>query len=243
VKKTALALAFALAVSGCAREPTLRSVVYRGLGADMVIIEPISSAPGADSKAYASNKYPYVPGTFVLKIVEKSRDPLLSRAEVWNTIAQGKNYCQQRILKLHEISEQAQDDVVDDYIVDQAFSLDPRTWFSGRAIRQTYSELRDDEFGRLKRVTIKLTNIKSYSLTSDQTRAALEDIEKRKCIIRIRSQGSPIRVRRLIVADLDVDVQYAGGVKFKSDVLVFNIFRFNGFARNAKKVLIAVSAE
>ena len=242
MKKIALAFCAVVALGGCAREPSLRSAVFHKFQGQASILDPAATPPGPGRK-YNRNEYPYVPGTLVLASVQKQKDVVNGLAEIWRTVFQQKNYCQQRVIKLSEsgVLERAPD-YVDDYRLDTTVSWDPETWFNRKTIRATYEDISDNEMGRLRRVTISLSNLRVYSLTSEQWDKAMADLKGRHCMERLSAQGSLVAVRKVIVGDVKVETQYAGGVRFKTDVLKFHILRSGGDLRANTNAILGVIA-
>jgi hypothetical protein len=243
MKNTTLALCAALALGGCAREPSLRSAVFQKFQGQVTILDPAATPPGSASKYYKRNEYPYVPGTLVLASVQKPKDIVNGLAEIWRTVHQQKNYCQQRVITLSQSGVlERQADYIDDYRLDTTFSWDPEIWFNRKAIRATYEDISDNEMGRLRRVTISLSNLRVYSLTPEQWEKAMADLKDRHCLARLSAQGSLVAVRKVILGDVKVETQYAGGVRFKTDVLKFHILQSGGDLRANKNAILGVVA-
>jgi hypothetical protein len=241
MKKIALTLCAVAALGGCAREPSLRSAVFQKFQGQATILDPAATPPGAASKYYKSNAYPYVPGTIVLASVQKPKDVVNGLAEIWRTVHQQKNYCQQRVVKLSESGVlERQIDYIDDYRLDTTLSWNLETWFNRKAIRATYEDISDNEIGRLRRVTISLSNLRVYSLTPEQWEKAMADLRDRHCMARLSGQGSLVAVKKVILGDVRVETQYAGGVGFKTDVLKFHILQSGGDLRANKNAILGV---
>jgi DNA-binding Lrp family transcriptional regulator len=243
MRKLALVLCVAAALGGCAREPSLRSAFFQKFNGQATILDPAATPPGPNSKYYKRNEYAYVPGTFVLASVQKQKDVVAGLAEIWRTVQQQKNYCQQRVVKLLESGVVEREvDYIDDYRLDATVSWDPETWFNKKAIRATYEDISENEIGRLRRVTISLTNLRVYSLTPEQWEKAIADLKGRRCMVRLSGQGSLVAVKKVILGDINVETQYAGGVRFKTDVLKFHILQSGGDLRANKNAILGVIA-
>lgn len=182
-----------------------------------------------------------MPGTFVLASVQKPKDVFNGLAEIWRTVRQQKNYCQQRVVRLFESGVlERQIDYIDDYRLDTTVSWNPEAWFNKKAIRATYEDISDNEIGRLRRVTIGLSNLRVYSLTSEQWEKAMADLTGRHCVARLSAQGSMATIKKVILGDVKVETQYAGGVRFKTDVLKFHILQSGGNLRANKNAILGV---
>ncbi|SFH94930.1 hypothetical protein [Bradyrhizobium sp. Gha] len=205
------------------------------------MLDPVATPPGSPSKYYKRNSYPYVPGTFVLASVQKPKDVFNGLAEVWRIVHQQKNYCQQRAVKLFDSGVlERQIDYTDDYRLDATLSWDPQTWFNKNAIRATYEDISDNEIGRLRRVTISLSNLRVYSLTPEQWDKAMADLKGRHCMTRLAAQGSLVTIKKVILGDVKVETQYAGGVRLKTDILKLHILQSAGNLSANKNAILGV---
>jgi hypothetical protein len=229
----------ALPILGCAREPSLRSIAYREFGPGAIVVTPQLSPPSRRSPEYASNDFRYVPGTFASpKIVNFGRDDLSRRAEVW-TIPQGK-YCEQRLFRLHQTVIAHRPDIVDDYKLDATFPLDIAALLERASVRQTYSNLSDGEFGKLKRVTITLKRVRWYSLTDDDLTRSFNQIKNTKCFADIMKQQRVVQVAKVIFADLNVKRESARGIRLALGPIEGHAVESSTFIRNGKYLMIAI---
>ncbi|MCP3391928.1 hypothetical protein NLM27_24350 [Bradyrhizobium sp. CCGB12] len=235
------AILVAAFVGNCTRQPTLRSIAFREFGPRSTVLDPVASLPG-DGRRYARNNYAYVPGTLVAPLVENDRDLVRGLADRWNTVHQDIRFCPQHRFKLRQIALEKHKDIIDDYIMDQTLSFDPQTWANRSALRQSYSMLAENEIGRLKRVTFRLKNIRSYTLDQSQLYDAKEEIKRNGCFALLGGRSNLKQVARAYVGDIDLDIEYASGGRLGTDAARFHIERSNSFRRNAKSVLLAVIA-
>lgn len=231
---------FAVTVlAGCARQPSLESIAYREFGARSIVMIPQAGPPGTASPEYRGNWYQYVPGTVAApKIVNQERDDLRRRAETW-TVVQSK-YCPQHQFRLNQTIAQSAPDIIDDYKLDASFSLNPVEWFSRTHARATFSDLSEEEFGRLKRVTIGLKNVRTFTLSENDLNASLEKVKRSKCYSQyLESESRKVQVAKVVMADVSIKTEAARGFRLSVGRLKGYVVKRSNFSRTGKSLLIA----
>jgi hypothetical protein len=228
----------ALTLGGCAREPTLSSVIYRGIGPNAILLTPQASPPGEGSAAYKTNDFAYTPGAFAVPgAVLAERDLVAGRAEVWATVPW--RYCSQSKIPLNKTIVSTLPDLIDDYKLEAVFPLDIIAWLNKAKFRETYSDLRPNEIGKLKRVTISLTNIRSYELSPDQARAIIEPNEGSKCVRDYLRRGfRVVKVSKVVIANLAIQNESGSGFRLALGPLKANDLSRFKYARETDDPLI-----
>lgn len=208
-------LALAAALTACSRAPTLRSVVYEEFGRDAIVLTPKQGVPLVGSDYYNNNRFHYVPGALAApKEVERSRDDIRRRVAVWNH--RSGDMCQHFLYRLSNTTLGKPKDIIKDYHLDATFPSILFTWLPRAEVRESYAQLDDNEFGSLKHVSIKLTNIRRYSANDKQLDDALKQIKGRNCYPRLAGYGDAIQVKEIISGNVEVAVERATGVNIKA---------------------------
>ena len=221
------AISLAVLVASCAREPSLRSIVYREFGPNAVLLDPIASP---------SRKRSFAPGSLARIDIEQPRDVLRGLSERWNVVQQTTQLCQQKKKLLKDMLAEHRPNVIDDYIFDQTFGAP----HDRSLLRASYADLNENEIGRIGRVTFKLTNVVSYSLDQPELLAALQEIQKSNCMTDLRGDAKIAQVAKIYLADLDIKVERAIGAKAGIGSTKAWIQRSNGFMRRTQQGILAI---
>ncbi|WP_316159476.1 hypothetical protein [Bradyrhizobium sp. SZCCHNRI3042] len=225
-------------VSACARQPNLQSIVYREFGPRAIVLSPQSSPPGPSSPEYKQNDYSYAPGALAGPgRIERERDLARGLAEVWNTFP--PKYCPHRFVRLDQANVQNEKDVVDDYILDAVWPLDFTAWLNRKAVRETYGNLSEGEIGKLKRVTITLKNVKSYSLDDAALDAAYRQMSP-KCVNALRSLPRSVQVAKLLIANISIRTQSARGFRLALGPFEAHQVNRSTFAASSNYLMFAI---
>ncbi|MBX3521597.1 MAG: hypothetical protein KF807_00165 [Xanthobacteraceae bacterium] len=231
-------LAFlALSLGACGGAPSLRSIAYEEFGANAIVMLPHAAPPHQSTPEYILNTYRYVPGALAEPaFVEEERDDIRRRAAVWTV--SGGPVCWPTGYQLHQtLVDERPDPIVRNYELEATASLNPFAWFSRQAIRETFFDLKENEFGKLKRVTITLSNIRTYEVGEDELDKSLASIKKRN-FCGFRFKDSHVQVRRIIIADVSVVRQSATGIKLATVPLEARHLRRAHFERQGKGMMI-----
>lgn len=227
-------------LGGCAGAPSLRSIVYEEFGANAVVMMPHTTAPTEGTKNYTANKFRYVPGAFASPdVIEKERNDAKGQAAVWKV--SNAPFCWPDGLNLkNTFVKERELPVVRDYQLDTAFPFNPFVWLNRAQVRETFADLRDDEFGSLKRVTITLSKIREYEVDEEQLEKSMASIRARKyCGYGLQRFGpNAVQVRRVIVANIDVVKQSASGFRLTAGRLEARHLRRADFHQTGNDLLI-----
>lgn len=220
-------IALAPTLASCAREPTLRSIVYREFGPDAVLLDPIASA---------SRKRSFAPGSLAKIDIEQPKDVFRGLAERWNVVQQTTHLCQQKKARLKDMLAEQRPNIIEDYIFDHTLGAP----HDRSILRTSYTDLNDNEIGRIGRITFKLTNVVSYSLNQPALLVALQEIQQSRCMTDLRGDAKIAQVAKIYMADMDIKIEKSAGVKLGIGNTRAWIQTSNGFIRRTGKGLIAI---
>lgn len=241
LKPVTLSVLLGLGTLGCAREPTLQSVAFREFGVNSIVLKPQQSTPHYQSKEYLQNDFRYVPGSLAAPAsVANELNLLRGRAESWNIVA--GLHCQQTIVNLHRALKTTHPDIVDDYRLDATFPGGLFSLFDWASVRQTYSDLNDNEFGKLRRVTITLKRVKSFELDESRLDQSLAQIKKSSCYRELFAgyTGRYIQVGKVYIADVKRTIESSDGIKIALGPLSARNVSGLRYLRSGNQLMVAI---
>jgi hypothetical protein len=225
---------------GCAPKPSLRSAVYDGFGPSFAVMKP---AVGLPASALAQNDYRYVPGALTIPRIDKPRDDINHRSEVWR-INQAAEDCSpsSQLYRLADLQSFPRLPVYIEYILDSENLFVPEI-NNNRTAAKIDLNLHDNDLRYVKRIRIEITNVMSYSASEARLNDALRDITSpQRCRFAFMRRSGVVQINNILSGDIKVELDVLQGASLRLvDVLKAKVYKSITKHIQGKAVFFAVS--